>query len=73
MMVFAYYKCKPSNKVVLLNFVIQAAYDLFPYTFLHKLNTHYKTLLDGGSLQDYLSIGIYNLFLVKIRLTTYRS
>ena len=26
--------------------------------FLHKPNNHYKSLFDGGSLQDYLSTGI---------------
>ena len=45
----------------------------FPILSLHKLNNHYKNLLDGGTLQDYLSIGIYNFFLVKVILTTQRS
>ena len=41
--------------------------------FLHNLNIHFKSLLDGGTLQDYLSIGIYNFFLVKVILTIQRS
>ena len=62
MMVFAYYKCKPLIKVVPLNFVIHPVYDLFSYTLFISSIIVYKSLLDGGTLKDYLSIGMYNLF-----------
>ena len=60
-MVSACYKCRPIIKVASSNFVIHPAYDLFPLQ-MTNLDDHYKALYNGGTLQDYLHIGIQLFF-----------